>query len=498
MPGFDPKYKKIAIIGAGMGGLVAGNLLARRGHRVTMFESHGSPGGYTAGFWRKGYYFESGTLSFESSDVVFKVMKELDVFDRVKFVRQVTQLKSKEMDGVCKSYDDLKSLFRASYPSERTKLDKYFGAVDKMCRAMTAVMSPAGFGDYLLYPVHVVNGIRLYKKYEKVTITDFTARYFAPGSSLYGFFKSLGYPDMSAAIVGPAYLSFFDDYWTVAGGMQSWADALADNFRRLGGDLQLNVPVTKILTKHGRAVGVVAKDVAHDADYVISAADYKKTMLCLLDDQSLLPESLRKKTNEAAVSEGVFTVYLGLKLPNDQLRKYLKVPHASYYDEQPGVNIRDVDDEKYFEKTSVLLYSPSLLNPELAPEGRSSLMIQTASPYRWMGNWGGGDKAKYRQLKASVEKTLIAKAAAAVPGLADNIEFEDAATPLTYERYTGNTDGATSAWSWNPKNRFYRNIMSISIRTPVTNLLIGSSWSCQIGGIPSAINAARACARVIG
>ncbi|MCL5058437.1 MAG: hypothetical protein M1130_10725 [Actinobacteria bacterium] len=24
------------------------------------------PGGYTAGFYRKGYYFESGTLSFEA------------------------------------------------------------------------------------------------------------------------------------------------------------------------------------------------------------------------------------------------------------------------------------------------------------------------------------------------------------------------------------------------------------------------------------------------
>jgi len=45
--------KTIAIIGSGIGGLTAGNLLARKGHKVTIFEAHGSPGGYTAGFRRQ-------------------------------------------------------------------------------------------------------------------------------------------------------------------------------------------------------------------------------------------------------------------------------------------------------------------------------------------------------------------------------------------------------------------------------------------------------------
>jgi phytoene dehydrogenase-like protein len=72
---------KIIIIGAGLGGLVAGNLLAARGHRVKIFEAHSAPGGYTAGFRRKGFYFESGTFSFESSGMVFRAMREIGVFD---------------------------------------------------------------------------------------------------------------------------------------------------------------------------------------------------------------------------------------------------------------------------------------------------------------------------------------------------------------------------------------------------------------------------------
>jgi phytoene dehydrogenase-like protein len=78
------------------------------------------------------------------------------------------------------------------------------------------------------------------------------------------------------------------------------------------------------------------------------------------------------------------------------------------------------------------------------------------------------------------------------------IEVEDAATPLTYERFTGNTDGATSAWSWNPKNRFYENMMTSRVETPVRCLYIGSCWASQIGGVPGAIGAARRCAGMIG
>jgi len=78
------------------------------------------------------------------------------------------------------------------------------------------------------------------------------------------------------------------------------------------------------------------------------------------------------------------------------------------------------------------------------------------------------------------------------------IEYEDAATPLTYERFTHNTCGASSAWSWNPEKKFYANTMGINIDTPVVNLYIGSCWASQMGGIPGAINAAIKCAKKIG
>ncbi|HEX7321184.1 MAG TPA: NAD(P)/FAD-dependent oxidoreductase [bacterium] len=490
--------KQIVIIGAGIGGLTAGNLLAKKGHKVTIFEKHAAPGGYTAGFWRDGFYFESGTLSFESSAAVFKIMKEIGVFDKIRFIRQVTTIRTHAMDAVCRNFRDVKQAVYAAYPRDEKKLDKYFGDIDMMMGTLMAVMGPNSLLGYLAYPVNVARFLYLYFKYKNETVTDFTARYFDPGSDLNRFFNSLGYPDMSAAIVPAAYMSFFDDYWTVQNGMQSWADALADNFRQQNGELLVNSPVDKILIENNRAVGVIAKGRRYPADFVISSCDYKKTFLNLLDDPAALPPDYRDRIAGTAVSEGIFVVYLGLRLGNEELRRHMKSAHVHLHDASAGADIRDSDDLEYFSKTSLLLYSPSLHSARLAPEGKSSLMLQTMAPFHWLNNWGGGDKKQYEDLKQQAKKAMIKKAQKVIPDLPRYIEVEDAATPLTFERYTGNTDGATSAWSWNPKNKFYGDFISVNINTPFKNLLIGSCWSCQIGGVPSAITAAVKCAKKIG
>jgi phytoene dehydrogenase-like protein len=100
-------------------------------------------------------------------------------------------------------------------------------------------------------------------------------------------------------------------------------------------------------------------------------------------------------------------------------------------------------------------------------------------------------------LKEKVKTTLIKKASLVIPGLLNVIEFQDAATQLSYERYTHNTGGATSAWNWNRKNKFYMHLFKMNIETPVRKLYIGSCWAMQIGGEPSAVGAAYQCARRI-
>ena len=497
--------KNVIIIGSGIGGLIAGNLLAKKGHKVTVLEAHSMPGGYTAGFYRKGYYFESGTLSFEASASVFKAMKDIGVFEKIDFVKQRIRFVSEDIDGTPENYDDYKEMIYSGFPSDKEKLDTVFSDLDKMAGFMGDVDQPmpflySGLKKLKLMLPYILSGpklMKLSKQYGDMTSSEFGARYFEKDSKLFKLFSGFGYPDMPAMFLGAGLSGMFSDYWTVKGGMQSWANILAENFRKLGGDLKLNSYVDKIITKNGAAVGVSCQNIVYDADYVISAGDYKKTLLKLLDDKSLIPQAFQDNIGRAAVSEGFFTVYLGLNMFNEELAKYMKIPHVFAFDDKPGYDIYNSEDGEFFSKTSASLYSPSMVNPKHAPEGKSSLMLQTMVPYHWMNSWGGGDKEAYRQLKEKAMDAMIDSASRLIPGLKECIEYKDAATPLTYERFTHNTDGASSAWSWNPKKKFYKNTMSVNIETPVKNLYIGSCWAMQLGGVPGALAAAYQCAKKI-
>ena len=495
--------KNVIIIGSGIGGLMVGNLLAKKGHNITIFEAHSLPGGYTAGFYRKGYYFESGTFSFEASASIFQAMKDIGVLEKIDFVKQRVRFVSEDFDGTPENYEDYKKMIYLAFPSEKEKLDKAFLEQDKISGLMGEMDGPMPYlysglkmlKSMLPYILSAPKLMKLSKLYGDMTSSEFAASYFEKDSKLFKLFSGFGYPDMSALF--GALSAMLTDLWTVKGGMQSWADILAENFRKLGGDLKLNSYVDKIITKNGAAVGVSCKHTVYAADYVISAGDYKKTLLKLLDDKSLIPQELQNKIGRSPVSEGFFTIYLGLNMSNEELSKHMKVHYVFALEQKDGYDIYNSEDEEFFSKTSFSLYSPSMLNPKHAPVGKSSLMLQTVVPYHWMNNWGGGDKEVYGQLKEKAMEAMIDRASRLIPGLRECIEYKDAATPLTYERFTHNTDGASSAWSWNPKKKFYNNTMSVNVDTPVKNLYIGSCWAMQIGGVPGALAAAYQCAKKI-
>jgi phytoene dehydrogenase-like protein len=80
----------IIIIGAGLGGLIAGAKLSREGKKVLLIEQHNRPGGCATTFKRKNFTFEVGLHEMHGpspSDLKTKIFNDLDVFNNVEFIR---------------------------------------------------------------------------------------------------------------------------------------------------------------------------------------------------------------------------------------------------------------------------------------------------------------------------------------------------------------------------------------------------------------------------
>ncbi|MBN2737568.1 MAG: NAD(P)/FAD-dependent oxidoreductase [Spirochaetales bacterium] len=486
--------KNIIIIGSGIGGLAAGNLLAKNGHKVTIFESNSTPGGYVGGFKRKNFYFESGIHSFLMSGSIFKFLKKIDVQDKVQFIKQESfRFISSDFDAVIGSYEDFKSMLFNAYPKENSNLRKYFQAMDSMY-AIYPILFSNNFSVKKI--IYALKFLLLFMQYGNCTIDSFIKRYFSKNSPVYRFFRSFViYPDQIVPITAGGFWFLFKDHWTVRGGMQTFTNVIIDKFISRGGILKLRSSVNNILVKNNRAIGVMSNDVEYKADIVISACDYKETFLKLIATNTVSKVFLDKVT-VSKVCRSFFVVYIGLSIPNETLHAIMKTVQIQCYDVYADNN--DIDGKEYFNHCKFYMDSPSLENHNLAPHGKSSIMIHTPASYNWMNTWGNGNQEDYRKLKNSVTEILIERASVIIPDLTHYIEYKDAATPLTFERYTSNSNGATNAWSWKPNEKYYNSPISAHVVTPIKNLLIGSSWAVQLGGVPYAIKAGEMCAKIIG
>jgi len=131
----------------------------------------------------------------------------------------------------------------------------------------------------------------------------------------------------------------------------------------------------------------------------------------------------------------------------------------------------------------------------LAPEGKGTLVVQTAAYLDYADRWHTGPGlargAAYRDCKRRYADILLDRVERALAlGLRKHIEVMEVATPVTYWRHTGNRDG--SIMGARPTRRNIRGSLRHRIahhRTPVRNLLLGGQWAEYGGGAPAAVKA---------
>jgi phytoene dehydrogenase-like protein len=224
--------------------------------------------------------------------------------------------------------------------------------------------------------------------------------------------------------------------WPV-GGSRAFAAGIAQRYTDLGGELHYRSPVSEIMTekagKRERAVGVrLADGSEHAADVVISAADGHTTQFEMLGGRYV---DARTQTYYANVPDRQdMNMHVSFGVDRDMSTE----PHALCLFLQDPVTLLG----KERDRISVEIYS---FDPTMAPDGKASVKVLLDASYSHWKELHQGERERYNAAKQQIAQQVLGLLEQRFPGIAEQVEVMDVATPVTIERYTGNWHG-TQAW----------------------------------------------------
>jgi phytoene dehydrogenase-like protein len=264
------------------------------------------------------------------------------------------------------------------------------------------------------------------------------------------------------------------------GGSLPMSRALAERYTSLGGVIHYRSRVEKILVEEGRAVGVrLADGSERRAGRVISAADGHATLFGMLEGK-YGDEQTRKPYEDWPTFPSLLYVGLGVN------RSFADVPRTvsgiSFPLRRPteiGHTVRDRMEVRIMNQ-----------DPTLAPPGKTSLVVMAPDSYEDWANLAG-DRAAYEEKKDQVARTVVDLLDQRFPGFSEQVEMVDVATPVTWNRYTGNWKGSFEGWLLTPQNA---SVMMRPMRQTVpglANFYMCGQWVEPGGGLPTSIMSGR-------
>lgn len=503
------------IIGAGIGGLVCGTRLAQGGARVAICEAMPYPGGYVATYSRQGFRFPCGPLSFSSPRRVNAILAGLGLGGSIHFNRSHFRLLTPALDLlISQPLSSLGADLARHFPQEQTRIVAFFAEVRRLISAMQGMESWAprlvtGLAreraEALLASQHS-DYVDCLRQLNGCSARDLAAR-FVRDRALLSLLSQQedDEPPMPVLLMANMWdLMCETGIWYPEGGLQGMLDQLCTRFTELGGELRLSQPVGQILCRKDRAYAVrLTNGVKLAAQCVISNADYKRTLLQMVTGV-LLPPEVAVRVREAPVTGSDLSVAVGARLDEKDLAR-VQSPHVLYrsQEEAPADWDEGVKDADFFRRRTLEICVWSLQDASLAPPGNSCVLVRCSAPYqhfaRWLGRDGSARRPGYREYKMELSRALLSVAEDLLPDLANKTQVLDVATPLTFERYTGNHQGAVAGWSWAEKGA-PAPTPELMAETPVPNLYAVGHWAISapfLGAVPTAMHSGELAADAI-
>ncbi len=425
--------KHTLIIGAGLGGLTAGALLLKAGHRVTVLEAHVYPGGCAGTFYHKKYRFDAGaTLAggFSPGGPHARVAEALGLTWPIHPVdpawvvhlpdgRSVTQWADPQQwqaerqtafPGTEPFWQTLEMLADISwdvssrpFPWPPESLHDIY-TLARALRPKTVRALP-----YLLRTIDSLasNDDPMFRAFLDAQLLISAQTTSREANALYG----------SAALDLPRR-----GVNHVQGGIGALADTLVSWIRQNGGEVLFRQQVTKIEMQNGRAAAVHTNKGLRLAADTILANLTPWALRELLGEHA--PAKLAREVRQRESTWGAFTLYLGVAAA--------KLPQTS-----TGHHQIIVDEKRPLgEGNSVFVSMSDPTDTSRAPAGKRAITLSTHTEIAPWWQLRHGSQAAYHGRREAYAERLLSAAETALPGLRTAIELCLPGTPLTLEFYT--------------------------------------------------------------
>lgn len=490
----------VLVIGAGLSGLTAASLLAKRGFRVGVLEHGDMPGGSCGIFKRQGAIFDLGASmlygfgkqGFNAHRFVMNCLEEpIDVIRHellytVHFKGRTIHF-WRDVDRFAKELSEV-------FPVEREALHHFYADMGKMYRHVMAetpnYTSPdetdpvAGLKGFLRHPLSYLR----FLSYLNLSAHKLLARYFHD-PEIFQFFDKLTstycYATVQEAPAILAAVMFVDNHvggsYYPVGSTLFLTGKLEKVVEENGGEIHYGCTATELLFGHGKVVGVRTGDgnVYHAEDII-----YSGTVWNLYG--SLIPAqetSLCRRQWAQSQKPTYPSVVLYALVDRDAIPP----------DAQPVEML--VGNPEAIDESEVTVYLPSIDDPSICAADEH--VIEAIGPS--FGVWENLTEEAYRQRKEAERQRLLTVIARRFPAIRQHVRFAEVATPRTIERYCLKNGGAVAG----PKQMLGQHMFKrLHIRTEWSNLFCCGESTVMGTGTPtvttSGLSAANAVLRKRG
>lgn len=407
----EKKYDVI-VIGGGLGGLTAANKLAKSGRKVLLLESHDKLGGFATWFYRKNHIFDVSLHGFPVGMVkTCRKYWSRQIADRIvqlKRVRFINPLYSIETDF---TVEDFTRKLIEDFKVPRQQVDNFFNLIMNMNyyddNRMTNGELLEGFFPgrkdvhrFLIEPIVYANGS---------TLED---------------------PAITYGIVFSNFMS--KGVYTFQGGTDLVIGMMQDELLKNDVDIRLKSKVEKIVVEGKICRGVVVGGQTISARAVLSNGNLIGTIFHLAGEDQFSAEFI-EKVRKVRLNTSSCQVYMGIRR-GETLED---AGDLIFYSEAPEFATDELLSMKTTSRTFSLYYPK--LRPHLSDAGYT-IVASTNARYE---DWANLSREAYKaQKQALIAETLISLDKI-IPGVTKKIDYVEAATPLTIQRYTHHEKGSS-------------------------------------------------------